>query len=118
MSLTGTLIILWESSFTSSTAVYLYDLLYYQRFSDELMIVAFSDDENYRIVWIRDFEKSEGKSQYQVNMNNGQAFSLVFWDSDYIWAVGRAVDSSSNEQAFHHLKLHRDYGDIDSALYK
>ena len=51
-------------------------------------------------------------------MNNGQAFSLVSWDSDNIWAVGRAQDSSSNEQAFHHLKLHRDDGVIYSALYK
>jgi hypothetical protein len=52
MSLDGNLIKLLESSFTSSTAVYLYDLLYFQRSSDELMIVAFSDDGNYRIVWI------------------------------------------------------------------
>jgi hypothetical protein len=48
-------------------------------------------------------------------MNEGQAFSLVFWGSTYIWAVGRAVDGSSNEQAFHHLKLNREV--IDSGPF-
>jgi hypothetical protein len=112
MSLTGSLLRLWKSSFTSSTAVYLYDLLYDQSFSNDMMIAAFSDDENYRIVWITGFGVSSGYSQYQVNMIKGQAFSLVFWDSNYIWAVGRAVDGSSNEQAFHHLKLKRQNSDI------
>ena len=92
-------------------------MLYYQRVSDELMIVAFSDDEKYKIVWIRRLY-DDPDFRYQVNMNKGQAFSLVFWDSTYIWAVGRAVDGSSNEQAFHHLKLDREEGFINSALYK
>ena len=32
--------------------------------------------------------------------------------------MGRAEDSSSNEQAFHHLKLRKDDGVIYSAVYK
>ena len=67
------------------------------------MIAAFSDDEKYKIVWIKNFGSS-ASSMFQVNMNKGQPFSLVS-DLLNMWAVGRAVDSSSNEQAFHHLNL-------------
>ena len=94
-------------------------MLYDNSQGNDMMMAAFSDDENYRIVWIRDFGSiSSARSRYQVNMNNGQAFSLVSWDSTYIWAVGRAVDGLNNEQAFHHLKLKRQDGTINSALYK
>jgi hypothetical protein len=51
-------------------------------------------------------------------MNKGQAFSLVKWDIDYIWAVGRVVDGSSVEQAFHHVKFEFKDGTIHSANYK
>ena len=81
------------------------------------MIVALSDDENYRIIWIKEFG-TNCLSEYQVHMNKGQAFSLVSWTTTYIWAVGRAVDGSNNEQAFHHLKLNKIDGVIDSAFYK
>ena len=47
-------------------------------------------------------------------MNNGQPFSLVETTSDttYLCAVGRVIDSSGNELAFHHLKLKRDDYDM------
>ena len=51
-------------------------------------------------------------------MEKGQAFSLVSWDSTYIWAVGRALDDSSNEQAFHHIKMAKEFFAYDSGLYK
>jgi hypothetical protein len=62
------------------------------------MIAALSDDEKYRIVWFRDAGVASASSDYQVEMNKGQAFSLVSYDSTYLWAVGRAVDDSSNEE--------------------
>ena len=93
-------------------------MLYDQSFTDDMMIAAFSDDENYKIVWIKRLGDVHPDFRFQVNMNKGQAFSLVFWDSTKIWAVGRAVDGSSNEQAFHHLKLRRSDGFINSAFYK
>lgn len=80
------------------------------------MIASIGDQALYRILWIKNFG-STGESLYQVNMGNGQAFSLVLYDSDYIWAVGRAEDGS-NEQAFHHIKLKKSDGTIYSALYK
>jgi hypothetical protein len=83
-----------------------------------MMIAALSDDEKYRIVWFKDAGLAFASSEYQVKMNKGQAFSLVSYDSTYLWAVGRAVDGSSNEQAFHHLKLRRSDGFINSAFYK
>ena len=81
------------------------------------MIAAFVDDVKCRIVWIKDFGISSGLSLYLVRSLNGEAFSLVFYDSAYIWAVGRAEDGS-NEQAFHHIKLKKSDGTIYSALYK
>jgi len=51
-------------------------------------------------------------------MNKGQAFSLVKWDIDHLWAVGRVVDSPSVEQAFHHLKFELKDGTIWSVNYK
>jgi hypothetical protein len=117
MSLTGTLNILWKSSLAPSTKVLITDLLYDA--NNDMMIAAFVDDFKCRIVWIKDFGISSGLSLYLVqSLNAAQAFSLVYYDSAYIWAVGRAVDSSSNEQAFHHLKLKKDDGIIDSAIYK
>jgi hypothetical protein len=38
-------------------------------------------------------------------MNFGQAMQLVYYDSTYIFVVGRAKDGSGNEIAFLHLKL-------------
>jgi hypothetical protein len=84
-----------------------------------MMIVAYFTDTNYRILWFKDFGISSGVVLYIVTgYDGGQPFSLVLCDSSYIWAVGRAEDSSGREQAFHHLKLKKDDGIIDSAIYK
>ena len=88
MSLTGTLNILWKSSLAPSTRVLITDLLYDA--NNDMMIAAFVDDVKCRIVWIKDFGISSGLSLYLVRSLNGEAFSLVFYDSAYIWAVGRA----------------------------
>jgi len=42
----------------------------------------------------------------------------VALNTDYLCAVGSVIDSSSNEQAFHHLKLRLSDGNDYSALYK
>jgi hypothetical protein len=117
MSTTGTLNAIWQSSFASSTTVTLYDLLY--DLSNDLLIASFSIDTDYRILYFKEVgNPTAGLSLYQVNSNNGKPYSLVLYDSTYIWAVGRVVDSSSNEHAFHHLKLGRSDGTLNSAIYK
>ena len=84
-----------------------------------MMIAAYLDDDKCKIIYINGFGTSSGLSKYLVQWTKGQTFSLVFcYDTTYIWAVGRAVDSSNNEQAFLHLKLKKDDGDIMSAIYK
>jgi hypothetical protein len=88
MSPTGTLNKLWESSFASSTSLYLYDL-YYDENNNDLLIVAFYNDNKIRIIFFRDLGSS-GSTANQVDANfNGQAFQLVYYDSTYIFAVGR-----------------------------
>jgi len=43
MSLSGTLIKLWKASFTTSTAVYLFDMFY--EFEDDSLVASFNDGE-------------------------------------------------------------------------
>jgi hypothetical protein len=53
MSLTGNLSKLYKASFTTSTAVYLFDLFY--ELEDDSLIASFNDDEKYRIISWKDY---------------------------------------------------------------
>ena len=69
-----------------------------------MIIIAFSLDLEYKILWINDFSIPASTSKYQISMNKGQPFSLVYHsDPTYIWAVGRIVDNTNREYGFHHF---------------
>ena len=84
-----------------------------------MIIIAFSLDLEYKILWINDFSIPASTSKYQISMNKGQPFSLVYHsDPTYIWAVGRIVDNTNREYGFHHFRLKKDDYDMFELYYK
>jgi hypothetical protein len=47
----------------------------------------------------------------------GDPYSIVNYDSTYIWVVGRMRDSSGNEKAFHHARINKADGISSLAIY-
>ncbi len=80
-----------------------------------MLIAAFSYNSAYTILGVKDIGTTSPTVIYQINcMYDGQPFSLVSYDNTFLFAVGRAIDLSGNELAFHHLKFRRADGTIAS----
>ena len=113
----GTLNRLWSSSsFSAASNLNLYDIFYDQ--NNDILVAAINNDQNYQLLWFKDFSIAAGLPLTKVTMNNGQPFSIIEYDSTNLWVVGRAIDGSAQEQAFHHLQVQRADGVITRALYK
>lgn len=87
--------------------------------SNDVLVAAIDVGDVYEILFVKGFSGT-GSISGKITMNSGgkgQPFSLIPYDYEYMWVVGRVVDGSS-EYPFHHLKTKRYESSINEVIYK
>lgn len=114
VSLTGTLNRLVYCAFSSAFSS-LYSLYYDS--TDNLYIAYVYQPTLYQVFKLSNLSTNGFSLTYLISATNGEPFTILNEDISYFWMIGRIIDASSSELAFHHARIRKIDGINDRAFY-